>query len=415
MVKNGERDHFQLQSQYSELILRQRRGKFEAREELQQIQATFHGISPLFLQKWRAKKGVYDYLSHHFVAHEIHNVGPSPYHFFATKADFPQAYEKSDNERFAKDGLILTGPLEMEHPLGTLRAQKVTLPAWSGKTQEPLPPILFEEGVAMQSTQGNLPISLKAQRAISPLPTKSSPGSFPQEILFYDDVAIDFAETMRASGGAACYRGNILALSPTPPHRHCHLALCHERYNAQIDAHTMEWNLNKGTFISESPQGSASSTTQTAPLRFSAHRLFWDSTEQELELQGDVRLVHTAAESLLQTAPDIALHEKNTHQIGPQQDPLTHDTIPHRQDLRLALADRLCYSPKTQLLTLSSPLPQRVLLWQKGLSLSAPSIEIQWDPITHTERLAGKGDIQCTFTSEETSVIREFLSHFLIQ
>lgn len=78
-----------------------------------------------------------------------------------------------------------------------------------------------------------------------------------------------------------------------------------------------------------------------------------------------------------------------------------------------ALADQIQFNPEKQILILKAANSKRVLFWQEGITLSAPEIHIQKDPITNEEFIQGKGDIHFTFSTEEQNIIDQFISKYL--
>ena len=77
IVDEAERLHFRLNSRYSELMIRQKKDKVEAVEELQQIECWIQeevdskGGKQL-VRQLKAAEGVYTYPSHRFVAGTVH-------------------------------------------------------------------------------------------------------------------------------------------------------------------------------------------------------------------------------------------------------------------------------------------------------------------------------------------------------
>ena len=78
-----------------------------------------------------------------------------------------------------------------------------------------------------------------------------------------------------------------------------------------------------------------------------------------------------------------------------------------------SLADKLSVRLSDQTLVLSAAPPKRVLFWQEGLSLSAPVVLIQRDPVTKSESIHGKGDTHFTFNLEEQNIIDQLIAKYL--
>lgn len=77
VAEGSERLHFRLNSRYSELMIRQKKDKVEAVEELQQIECWIQEeidskTNKQLVRQLKAAEGIYTYPSHRFVAETVH-------------------------------------------------------------------------------------------------------------------------------------------------------------------------------------------------------------------------------------------------------------------------------------------------------------------------------------------------------
>lgn len=306
--------------------------------------------------------------------------------------------------------LTLSGQLQIEHPMGILKAEKATLKDLElhrpAKTHSQL---FLEQGVSIEITQGKNSFTIDSKRAFCELPSYTLLSLLQcQELQFFDDVVIRMHQEITASGGSAIYKTGSLILYPAIPSNDCRL----NRNQDWIDAHEIHFDLFKEELICSIAKGIFQSTKH-GPLHFSSDKLHWLKKEEKLHLKGNVLIEQSnqfsvyADDAFLsfqnETEPDHFLLEGNVRLISSR--------IQDQESF--SIADKIAFSPQDQKLILYSNSPNRVLFWQEGFSLSAPEIHIQRDRSSQQETIEGKGDVHFAFDMEEKNMIEQLISKYL--
>lgn len=353
-VSGAQRTHFQMHANRSKLSLKQKKDKIEATEELKSLTC----LSQIGLLK--AAEGAYNYPSQDFRATQV----------------------------------------ECSHVLGKITAGKALLTSMQH--------LALSDHVSLTASQEDRPCSISSQRALCTMEGKKSlPDLEEQKIIFLNQVTMQMMENCEATGGSAIYKIGSLILYPEVPKIYCHL----QHPGCLIDAHEIHFNLAKGTILCQKAKGKIPIEHKN-PLLFSANTLLWQKQNGTIECKQNVHLEQAEKISILADSATMTLKEK------------TPDLVEIHGNVRLfspsiqnkntfALADTILLHPNQQILILSATPPKRVLLWQEGIALSAPEILIQKDLVTQEEIIQGKGDIHCSFTSEEENIIHKFISNYL--
>lgn len=155
----GKRTHFQLHSDLSKLLLKQKKDKVEASEELENI--TCENITGKFI----AKQGAFEYQDQHFSANDV----------------------------------------TCTHPLGIIEAKQATL--------ESDDRLILNEGVQITSED----FSIRSQKAICEAADKN------QQIEFFQQIVIQTVRGVEATGDHAIYKTSHLLLYPESPDQFCTL------------------------------------------------------------------------------------------------------------------------------------------------------------------------------------------------
>ncbi len=352
---NGtQRTHFQMHSHLSKLSLKQKKDKIEANEDLKHLTC----ISQIGFLK--AEEGAYHYPNQDFTANQI----------------------------------------ECTHLLGKIKAGSALL-----KSMQHL---ALNHQVSLTASREDYPCCISSQSAICEREEKKNlPFLEQQKITFFNDVAIQMLENLHAKGGSAIYKIGSLILYPEIPETKCHLQYA----NCFIDAEEIHFNLAKETILCQKAQGKIP-TENKNPWLFSAKTLLWQKENETIECIENVHIEQAEKISILSDSAKITLKNNALSQIELNDNiRLFSPSIQNKNSF--ALADKIFVYPDEQTLVLSAIHPKRVLFWQEGIALSAPEILIQKDPLTKEESIQGKGDIHCTFTSEEQNIINKFISNYL--
>lgn len=314
-IQDGTRQHIQIESLQSDMTLKQKKGKMEAVEHLQGIEAWID------LGKERrhltAESGTCYFPSCEIEALHL-ATGLQKAHCFAKET------------RFAKDTVELTGSFHVEHPAGRLFGEQGTLTKGSNR---------FECGEGVLFEAARTPFSISSMRAAALLPSKSShSGLFAEEIYFSDGVEIQTVSGIRALGNSATLKESSLQLLPVPGST---AAMIHER--GQIDAKEILFDRTSNELLCLMPhgvfqEGRTLFDADTGRAQFLGNRFHPD----KLLLEGNVRIA-----SYLQEKESCAKADSAT----------------------------IYLSPKKMVLE-SAPL-SRVLFRQEGLEISAPTVHIQ--------------------------------------
>lgn len=360
-VNGTERSHFEMHSDHSTLSVKQKRDKVEATEDLEGITCILQG--PLI----HAAKGFYDYPSHHFLATQV----------------------------------------ECSHDLGELKAAKAIFQSVPDKAIDPL--LTLEGGVLLTTSQQGSSFSIHSQSALCALPPKKTFSYLEnQKIEFFHEVIIKMIEGLSAQGGSAIYKTGSLTLYPEIPKIYCHL---YTEKN-QIHAGEIVFDLIKEQILCKHAKGTVY-LDEDVPLLFSTDHLLWKKHEEKIELEQNVHIEQTGKFSIQANTANLILLNKNKPSFVEIEGDI-HLFSPSIQNKdSFAVADRIHFSPIQQTMTLSAKEPKRVLFWQEGVSLSAPEIIIEKDPLTGEEFIQGKGDIHFTFNTEEQNIIDQFISKYL--
>jgi hypothetical protein len=359
-VSGTERVHFQMHSDHSNLSLLQKKGNIEATETLEGI-SCMNGTLLL-----KAIEGAYTYPNHHFVASEV----------------------------------------ECTHELGELKAQKALLQSMPANANKQL--LSLTNGVCFTASQEKQPFSISSQTALCEALSKKSFSFIQQQkIEFFHCVEMQMMEDLRAFGGSAIYKTGSLALYPEMPKLYCHL----ERNNSRISAHEIHFDLIKETIFCLHAKGMIP-TKEEEPFQFSANTLLWEKENGTIALSQNVHIEQAEKFSIHAESAHIGLHERQMNLVEINNNVRLFSPRIQNKD-SFALADRIVFHPEQQKLILTAIPPKRVLFWQEGVSLSAPEIHIQKDPVTNDEFIQGKGDIHFTFSTEEQNIIDQFISKYL--
>ena len=82
---------------------------------------------------------------------------------------------------------------------------------------------------------------------------------------------------------------------------------------------------------------------------------------------------------------------------------------------RCGIADRVSYSPSTRTLILAANPNKKVLFSdeEENLRISASEVHLIFDPATQKRTVKGVGNVQFTFTPEETNLLQTIIPSFL--
>jgi hypothetical protein len=264
--------------------------------------------------------------------------------------------------------LKFSGQFQIEHPMGRLTGKKAELKdLQSERLGKNGANLYLEEGVFFDAASSATPFQVSSKRAFCELPPKSLFSFLKfQEVRFFEDVEIQTLLGIKATGGTATYKQGKLALYPEVPAIHCRLFRGHDT----IDAKEIWFDLFLKELICISPIGflSVGEITFSAD---SAHLTFQDDYHPDLLLlEGSVRIVST-------------FQGKKT----------------------FALADAATVRIDEKNLTLKSAPSKRVILWQEGLQISAPEVQID-------DRIRGLGDVHFSLDTEEVRELQKLFSKF---
>ena len=169
----------------------------------------------------------------------------------------------------------------------------------------------------------------------------------------------------------------------------------------QIDGTQILFDLIEEKVTYENPTG----TLALGPLTFTAKTLIWNKKTNQLHLMEDVHINQSDQWTLTSDLgtvelgpfkPSLLILEGNVRLISSQ--------IQNKETY--AVADTLTYDPIDKTLLFSAA--HKVLLWQEGLSLSAPEIFIRED-----QTVEGRGDVHFTFDLDEQHYIDELFKQYL--
>lgn len=368
-VDGSERRHYQVFAKHSTLSVRQKKERMEASENLEGIFCSLNDpqknpFSQNVSGVIRASHGFYEYPDNRF---------------FATK-------------------------VECLHELGKLTSEKATLEPESENGQSPN--LSLEEHVVFTTLGQNIPFSIQSDEARCPFSQKKM-FSLPK-IEFLRHVAIQSVEGLLARGGYAVYKEGSLTLYPEVPKLYCHM----EKSSARVDASEIAFDLKKEQIYCKMAKGSIDFPKE-GPLLFFSDELLWTKAKEKISLKKNVMIERQGQFSVEADFAQIAL--LNNEEIS-RLEVIDHvrlfsSRIQNKDSF--ALADNIVFSPRAQTIHLFAKAPKRVLFWQEGVSLSAPEIFIEKDPLTGIEFIQGKGDIHFTFTLEEKNIMDQFISKYL--
>ena len=357
-IWTDEREHFQMNSEYSTLSLKQKKGKTEAIENLEKLSFFLQNPSCVL----RAARGTYEYPSHHFSATQV----------------------------------------ECTHELGTLLTGSAIVES-KGKS------LTCKDGVFFKASREGSPLSIQSERALSPLPSNKRFSFLEnQKIEFFHQVLIHGMEEITARGGYAIYNAGSLVLHPEIPKHHCHL----EKLGNRIDATEITFDLKQERISCQNPKGLLDLKEQGL-FRFSSDKLLWQKQNDLITLNENITIEQTDKFLIQADLAQLTLQErKNLKLVEITNNVRLFSPCIQNKD-SFAVADKMVLDPQTQTLTLSAESPKRVLFWQEGITLSAPEIRIAKDPITGQELIQGKGDIHFSFSVEEQNIMNQFISKYL--
>lgn len=359
-MSGAERIHFQMHSDHSKLSLKQKKGNIEAIETLEGISC----MSGELLLK--AIVGAYTYPSQNFIASHV----------------------------------------ECTHELGELKAQKASLQAHSSNEGKQL--LSLSEGVNLTASHETHPFSITSDTALCEVSQKKALCfSQQQKIEFFHHVVIQMSEDLSSFGGSAIYKTGSLTLFPEIPKLYCHL----QRDDSRIDAHEIHFDLMKESILCLNAKGIVPSREEH-PFQFAAVKLLWEKENETIALTQNVHIEQAEKFSIHADEAIIRMHDHQINLVEINDNVRLFSSCIQNKDT-FALADRIEFHPDKQILILTAIFPKRVLFWQEGISLSAPEIHIQKDPITNQEFIQGKGDIHFTFSTEEQNIIDQFISKYL--
>lgn len=317
LTKNGERSHFQLQSDASEFSLQQRDERIEAREELENLVCT-SAFGELY-----AEKGAYTYPEYTFVADAV----------------------------------------ECIHSLGDLKAQNASFKSLLENKES----LLLSGGVALSSLKDNSALSIQSERAFMQADEGKRED---QTIEFVDTVEIFLGENTSASGDYAIYKMGALTLFPKKPNLFCHL----QREQSQVDANEIHFDLNNETIECHQSRGSLFLEEQS-PIFFSGGSLLWQKKKNSIELIDNVQIEQSGSFSAQANRAHISLLQKRAQEIQLQGNvQLFSPNLQQKETF--ALADSVEMDLVSEKIILKSTGSSRVLFWQDGMRLSAPEVHV---------------------------------------
>ncbi len=427
--KEGERLHFLLSSNRSELILTQKKDKVEAIEKLKGIHAWIQdevgendSIQPA---RWiSADEGIYFFPSHRIAVQSV----------------------------------------QLDIPKGRLFAGKASAENFDLRSSLKKPVhLILEEPVKIEILEGKNPFSLTAQRAFCDLLSPFSQCQC-EEFRFENQVEIhslkEQSSNFMIKGDLAVYKNDTLTLYPSNPAKPCQIIHGEDR----IDTPKIVFDLITDTITCEEPEGLLSERS----LRFSANKLVFPREEGKIYLENEVRIWQEGdterdskigiwpggAQSLSQAKP--MPKQQNLESLAMQADlkicgcPTPPEPIFQSRavcffveadqgvvevDSRLkpaslhladqirfvsnrnvnkesfATADALDYNLIDETVILSSIPPKRVLFRQDGLQLSAHEVKAKIADGA-IGRVEGKGDVHFSFDLEEQKFIDDFISKY---
>jgi lipopolysaccharide export system protein LptA len=310
--------------------------------------------------------------------------------------------------------LILTQAVEMTHPAGRLSANRAVVQNFKMDQRTPFQKISLDGQVCVHAVTANREINLFADRASGEIDVGALFGF--QSLRCQGAVEITTNDGFTAKGGEARFsalanRGGSIELIPSPLSQYCFLT--HECDH--LEARKMRLDLETKQIICEEIRGEIEAGwNRGSSISFHAERLIWD---QDLLLEGNVSFEDE--QTHLEADQGRLIYQERTGRSRPEalhcEGSVRMISSIIQDQESFALADRLIYIPETRTMILSCIAPNRVLFWQSSgdISLSAPEVRVQMDPMTQRESVQGIGDVHFHFTLQEENIIETLFSKYL--
>jgi lipopolysaccharide export system protein LptA len=360
----------------------------------------------------------------------------------------------------------LSGDVELQHQLGTLYADQMTLSQGDGTTKVRFPVMKLENNVRFAFANGSQLICDKADLNYLTLSGQFSAGA-QQPYVIYSDLLtrsdhrplpfliqsrrmnVTFAEKP-SEGGVQSYINTIDAEEDVQVSYHQHFRAFADKavYSRQdleegkprgfialealgnegkcqltspagdlIDANQIQIDIKKRSVAFIQPRGKiqSSGTGSTEGLSFVAHLMNWNIPEETIILNEQVVLddpigtIH---------ADKITMHYRSEegHIIPLEFIVEGNVQMMNRMGreqgtsvVQYALADRAVYQAVGQEMSLTSEEGHRVLFFDKvnNIHVSAAELNVKRDPATNKDTVRGAGDVRFNFVEQELEQLRK--------